>query len=199
MSHYLTNKYSLITCLSILLLVTCFQTSAKSVANKKIDLPGKCSNNNKLLIFDTTFAASQSGDNNFEKGIYIFTLSCRLGSWSLSLFSMNECHVNEGGVKSFEPSLVGWYDLYGQVEAKQIDDNKFKITVYQAENKQLPANILLTFDQNIQPFKNLESIELSGFIDQNALPDRVIPVDYLPLLHNRYKNPDCPILLRGID
>jgi hypothetical protein len=121
-----------------------------------------------------------------------------MGSWYLELVSINECHVNEGGVNSFEPTRMRWVGS-GDIEGKQVDDNKFKITVYQTENKQLPANILLTFDPNIQPFKKVESIKLSGFVDQSALPDRVIPVDYVPLLDKKYKKPDCPVLLKGIE
>jgi hypothetical protein len=107
---------------------------------------------------------------------------------------MNECKVNEDGLNGFEPTRVEWIGA-GEIEGKQVDDSKYTITVFQAKNKQFPANILLTFDKN----KNLESIELTKFVDLNALPDRVIPVEYVPLLDKKYKYADCPVLLKGIE
>jgi hypothetical protein len=190
----LINKSSLITCLFILFLVTFYQTRAEPATNNKIDLSDNKWINNRLVIFDTRFAASHLDDNNFEKGVYIFDLSSRSESWYLTIYSLNECNVDVGGVNSFEPKMVGWVGS-NRIEGSQVEENKFKITVYQNEYKQLPANILLTFDKN----KKLQSVELSGFVDQNALPDRVIPVKYEPLLDKEYKYADCPILLRGIE
>jgi len=183
----------LISCVFILFILTCYQSTAAPAANI-IDLPDNKWINNKLVIFDTRFSASLSGDNNFEKGIYVFELSSRSGSWYLTFYSLNECNVDVGGVNSFEPKMVRWVGL-NRIEGNQVEDNKFKITVYQNEYLQLPANILLAFDKD----KKLQSVELSGFVDQNALPGRVIPIEYKPLLDKEYKYADCPVLLRGIE
>jgi hypothetical protein len=194
MNLKLKNKALICIVFCIIFLIACNVANAESVTNKKIDLPDNKWINNKLIIFDKRFTASRLDDNNFEKGIYIFDLSARSGSWYLTLLSMNECNVNEGGINSFEPSRVAWVGS-GEIEGTQVDDNKFTITVYQAKNKQLPANIILTFDKD----RNVASIELTKFVDQNALPNQVIPVEYVPLQDEKYKNADCPVLLRGIE
>ena len=159
----------------------------------------KCSNNDKLLIYDLEFAASIAGDDNFERGIYIFNLKCAVGSWSLNRLSLNKCDEGKDGISSFTPKVDEWgYSKY-QVESKQIADNKFEISVFQTDDRQFPAKIILTFEPDSKSFKKLDSLIISGFTDVTLLPNKKTAIDYNALVNERYKQLDCPMLLPGLN
>jgi hypothetical protein len=153
-------------------------------------------NSRAVSSLDVEIATTEAGDEKLERGIYIFHLKCA-GSCELSRITLNQCSAPRSAESGFVPRVDYWSSPRW-IEAKQTAKNRVEVTVYQAFEHGLPAKMTFIFNPSGTPFTTLQELLISGFIDYREFPNRVAPVELVPLPTNRLKAVDCPARLRGL-
>jgi len=148
-----------------------------------------------VTTVDVVIATGEVGDRDLARGIYIYHLKCA-GSCELSRISLNQCAKTNHGDSAFIPRVDSWIGSQW-ISARQTD-NRIELTVYQAFERGLPANMSWTFDSSEGPLRMLKELKTSGFIDYSKFPEKMVPLEFEPIARDRLKNLDCPVMLNGL-
>src|SRR5579862_4447091 len=142
---------------------------------------------------NVTIAMGQVGDADLKRGIYIYHLTCNVHCF-LSRFTLNECATANSSESSFTPSVQKWGGN-NMLRANQVG-NRIELTVYQATGPAEPAHMTWTFDGDL--LERLRDVKTSGFLDYSQLPEKMVPIEFVPIPRSRLKVMDCPVALPGL-
>jgi hypothetical protein len=146
---------------------------------------------------DVEVALGVQGDEKLEHGVYIFHLKCS-GSCELSRITLNQCVSAKNAEPSFAPRVDYWSSSRW-IKAQQIGNDRVELTIFQAYDHGLPAKMTWIFNSSGTPFTTLRELRTSSFIDYREFPNKVVPVDFVPVSNDRLKLMDCPVRLRGLN
>jgi hypothetical protein len=145
---------------------------------------------------DITIATGAAGDDDLAQGLYIFHLKCS-GSCDLDRITLNQCSKSKHGETTFVPRVDEWSTTTNRMTAAQVSDSQIRLTVYQAFEHQLPAQMTLTFNSSGPPFTNLVDLKTTGFLDLREFP-KLREIEYVPISDDRVKALNCPVFLPGL-
>jgi hypothetical protein len=146
---------------------------------------------------DVDIAVGEAGDDKLERGIYIFHLKCA-GLCEMSRITINQCSIPKNAESGFVPKVDYWSSSHW-IKAKQTANNRVELVVYQAFEHGLPAKMTWIFNSSGAPFTTLQQLLTSGFIDYREFPNKIVPVQFVPIPTDRLKAMDCPARLRGLN
>ena len=146
---------------------------------------------------DVKIAVGAVGDADLMQGVYIFHLKCS-GSCDLDRIALNQCSKSGYGKATFAPRVDKWSTTTNSMTAKQISGNQVLLTVFQAFEHGLPAQMTITFNSSGEPFTRVVGLRASGFLDFGVFPE-LKPIEYAPVPSDRVKALDCPALLPGLN
>jgi hypothetical protein len=151
------------------------------------------------IIFKVAaYASVLDGQTKNDIGVDLFNINCYSDTCYVTRLSLNHCEDGLNKNPNFRARVDEWASTGGSVHAK-LTNKTLELTVFQASSHQLPAKILVTFDDSDKFFEKPKSIKLNGFIDFLRYPNVDIFIEYEIVKVDELKQLNCPVFLPGLN